>query len=340
MENLMTTFQQALEGGKPMTATPDIAVVVIGRNEGARLVASLASLQGIVSRIVYVDSGSTDNSLQAARDAGAQIVELDLSVPFTAARARNAGFAALDPVPEFVQFIDGDCMVEPDWISAGATALVQNEDIGIVTGWRSEINPDASVYNALADFEWHRPAGDIDACGGDMMVRAAVFEAVGGFNPHVIAAEDDEFCTRVRKAKWRVHRLPVRMTLHDADMMHFGQWWQRAVRAGHGFAQVGALHPEHFRRARQRIWVYGALLPLLAIVALIVSPWPLLPILALYIVSYLRTAQGLISSGLTRQTALHHAVFLSMSKFPNLIGLLTYHWRVMRRKDMAIIEYK
>ncbi|SIT87273.1 Glycosyltransferase, GT2 family [Yoonia rosea] len=323
-----------------MTAAPDIAVVVIGRNEGARLIASLASLQGVVSRIVYVDSGSTDNSLQAARDAGAQVVELDLSVPFTAARARNAGFAALDPVPEFVQFIDGDCMVEPDWIDAGAEALMQHEEIGIVTGWRSEIHPDASVYNALADVEWHRPAGDIDACGGDMMVRASVFEKVSGFNPHVIAAEDDEFCIRVRKAHWRVHRLPVRMTLHDADMMRFGQWWQRAVRAGHGFAQVGALHPEHFLRARQRVWVYGAILPLLAVVAMSVSAWFLLPVLGLYVVSYLRTARSLMASGLAPRKAVHHSVFLSLSKFPNLIGLLTYHWRVMRHTDMAIIEYK
>ena len=87
----------------------EVAAVVIGRNEGARLVASLASLGG-VGRVVYVDSGSTDNSLQAARVHGAQVVALDMSRPFTAARARNAGTAALDdPAPAFVQFLDGDC---------------------------------------------------------------------------------------------------------------------------------------------------------------------------------------------------------------------------------------
>lgn len=320
--------------------TPDIAVVVIGRNEGARLVASLASLQGIVPRIVYVDSGSTDDSLQAARDAGAQVVELDLSIPFTAARARNAGFDALDPVPEFVQFIDGDCIVEPGWIASGAKALMQHVDIGIVTGWRAEIYPDASVYNGLVDFEWHRPAGDIEACGGDMMVRASVFQDVGGFNPHVIAAEDDEFCTRVRKANWRVHRLPVQMTRHDADMHRFGQWWQRAVRTGHGFAQVGALHPGYFLRARQRVLFYGALLPVIGILALLIWPWLLLAVVGLYAASYVRTVQGLLAAGLASRKALHQSVFLSISKFPNLVGLLTYHLRVLRSKDMAIIEYK
>jgi GT2 family glycosyltransferase len=323
-----------------MTAVPDIAVVVIGRNEGARLVASLASLQGVVSRVVYVDSGSTDGSLQAARDAGALVVELDLSIPFTAARARNAGFAALDPVPAFVQFIDGDCVLEQGWISAGLAALNQNEDMGIVTGWRAEFFPDASVYNGLADFEWHRPAGDIEACGGDMMVRTRAFEDVGGFNPHVIAAEDDEFCTRVRKANWRVHRLPQRMTLHDADMMRFGQWWQRAVRTGHGFAQVGALHPRYFLRARQRVWFYGAVLPLAVLSSLLLSPWLLVLVLGLYLLSYVRTVRGLLAAGLAPKKALHQSVFLSLSKFPNLIGMLTYYWRVLRGGDMAIIEYK
>ncbi len=316
----------------------DVAAVVIGRNEGARLVACLASLKDVVPRVVYVDSGSTDGSLQVAREAGAQVVELDLSIPFTAARARNAGFDALDPKPEFVQFIDGDCMIEPAWIAKGAQALTEHKDIGIVTGWRSEIYPDASVYNGLTDFEWHRPAGDIEACGGDMMVRSAVFEATKGFNPHVIAAEDDEFCTRVRKAGWRVHRLPEAMTLHDADMMRFGQWWQRAVRTGHGFAQVGAIHPEYFVRARQRVWVYGAILPILAVIFL--SPWSVLAVLGVYAVSYIRTARGLIAAGLAPRKAWHQSILLTLSKFPNFVGLLTYHWRVLRNSDMAIIEYK
>ena len=323
-----------------MSVAADIAVVVIGRNEGARLVASLASLHGAVSRVVYVDSGSTDDSIQAARDAGSQIVELDMSKPFTAARARNEGFAALTPVPEFVQFIDGDCIVEPDWLASGMAALADSEDIGIVTGWRSEIYPDASVYNGLVDFEWHRPAGDIEACGGDMMVRASVFEAVGGFNPDVIAAEDDEFCTRVRKANWRVHRLPEPMTRHDAEMHRFGQWWKRAVRTGHGFAQVGVLHPGYFLRSRQRVWFYGAVLPVAGALALVLAPWLLLVVLGLYALSYVRTAQGLMAEGLAPRKALHQSVLLSLSKFPNLIGLLTYHWRVLRSSDMALIEYK
>jgi GT2 family glycosyltransferase len=328
-----------------MTARPasTIGAVVIGRNEGQRLINCLASMQDEAARLVYVDSGSTDGSVDAARAAGAEVVLLDTSEPFTAARARNAGFAALmarPAPPDYVQFVDGDCTLEPGWLTHAAKALDETPDIAILTGWRAEIHPDASVYNAMCDFEWHRPAGDIDACGGDMMVRRVVFQALGGFNPRVIAAEDDEFCVRVRKAGHRVHRLPIPMTHHDANMTRLAQWWRRAIRSGHGFAQVGDLHPEHFVAERRRVWLYGAVLPFLGLIGAVLS-WPLLAlVLAVYGLSYLRTVQGLQKAGLPGVTARRHAVLLSLSKFPNLVGAMRYWKRKRRGWDMEIIEYK
>ncbi|MEQ8902534.1 MAG: glycosyltransferase [Roseovarius sp.] len=316
-----------------------LAVVLIGRNEGARLVAALASLEG--RRVVYVDSGSTDGSVSAARAAGAEVVELDPATPFTAARARHAGFGALGEVPpDIVQFIDGDCTVVPGWIEAGLAALEDDSTLGLVTGWRAEIAPEASVYNALCDHEWHRPAGEITACGGDMMVRARAYIEAGGFDAQVIAAEDDEFCQRLRKAGWGLRRLPLPMTRHDAAMTRFGQWWRRAVRSGHGFAQVGDLHPGYFARERARVWVYGLGLPVLALAGLVLW-WPLLVlVLSAYLLSYLKTVQGLRGEGMATGTALHHGVFLTLSKFPNLIGMLTYALRKRRGAAMRIIEYK
>jgi GT2 family glycosyltransferase len=236
--------------------------------------------------------------------------------------------------------MDGDCILEDGWISAGLAAMDQNADMGIVTGWCVELLPDASVYNGMADFDWRRPSGDSEACGGNMMVRCSIFEDLGGFNPHVIASEDDEFCIRVGKSGRRVHLLPVAMVKHDSNMMRFEQWWRRAIRTGHGFAQVGALHPSYFLRSRQRVWFFGAVLPLAALVSLLLSLWLLVPILGLYAVSYIRTVRGLSASGLAPRKAFLHSVFLSMSKFPNLIGMLIYHWRTLRGGDMAIIEYK
>jgi glycosyltransferase involved in cell wall biosynthesis len=54
-----------------------VGVVVIGRNEGERLKRCLISATTQSTRVVYVDSGSSDNSPAIARDLGADVVDLD-----------------------------------------------------------------------------------------------------------------------------------------------------------------------------------------------------------------------------------------------------------------------
>lgn len=143
--------------------TPTVGAVVIGRNEGARLIACLTSLQDHVGRIVYVDSGSNDGSQDAARKLGVHVVDLDVSVPFTAARARNAGLAALmaetDP-PALVQFVDGDCTLDAGWIAVARAFLQEHAEVAVVCGRRRERFPDASLYNRLIDLEWDTPVGE------------------------------------------------------------------------------------------------------------------------------------------------------------------------------------
>ncbi|MBU2983340.1 glycosyltransferase [Lentibacter algarum] len=326
-----------------MSNAANIGAVIIGRNEGQRLVNCLQSLKGEVGLVVYVDSGSTDNSMQNAAELGAECILLDNETPFTAARARNAGFEkimARPNPPKFVQFVDGDCTLEPGYLTHAAAALSADNSLGLITGWRSEIHPDASIYNQMCDYEWHRPAGEILACGGDMMVRVKAFEDIDGFNGEVIAAEDDEFCTRLRKAGWKLKRLPIPMTHHDANMLSFGQWWSRAVRTGHGFEQVNDLHSDYFVRERMRMWLFGAALPLAALFGAVLY-WPLLAaIILLYLVSYVRSVRGLEKAGMERKNALRQSVYLFLSKFPNVIGAAKYRKRKRNGAEMEIIEYK
>jgi len=318
-----------------------LAIIAIGRNEGARLHGCLSSLLGLAERLIYVDSGSSDDSLATARTLRAEVVELDPATPFTAARARNAGVAALGPdLPEYIHFIDGDCVMVPGWIDSALSAMIADPGLGIVTGWRAEIRPHDSIYNAICDHEWHRPAGPITTCGGDMLVRGAAFQQAGGFNEAVIAAEDDDFCLRVAMAGFTLIRLPQAMTRHDADMRRFSQWWRRSVRNGHGFGQLGTLHPGHLARERLRVWVFAAALPILAVIALALTPWLVLGVLAIYAGSYLRTVAGLHQGGMEIRLAAHQGLFLSLSKFPNLIGMITFYLRNRRGRDIQIIEYK
>ena len=182
-----------------------IGAIAIGRNEGARLVQCLDSLQGQVGRIVYVDSGSTDGSVEMARARGVEVVSLDMTQPFTAARARNAGLEALrqGDVPAFVQFVDGDCEVRPDWISKAFSFLQENPKMAVVCGRRRERFPDASIYNAHCDREWDTPVGAALACGGDALMRMA---ATGVFRSW-LASEMNCFSRRSISSAGRVTNL-------------------------------------------------------------------------------------------------------------------------------------
>lgn len=320
-----------------------IAAVVIGRNEGERLRVCLAALSGRVQRIVYVDSGSTDASVAVARSFGVEIVELDNSKKFTAARGRNVGFTHLTTTGEqypLVQFVDGDSAFEPDWFRQAASAIAANPQIGIVTGWAAELHRDTSIYGAMLDVEWRGPTGEITACGGNMLVRREAFAAVGGFNDQVIAGEDDDLCIRTRKAGWQIHRLPIEMAKHDGGMTKFGQWWKRSVRNGHAFAELGQLHPGHLVADRLRVFIFGLALPIVAIVGSFWSNYAIPAVIALYAISYIRTAFGLQKNGLAWPEAASLAGLLSLSKFPNLIGAATYYRNRHEGKLRKLIEYK
>ena len=238
-----------------------VALVVIGRNEGERLKSCLRRAVGGARTVVYADSGSADGSAEVARAAGCRVVELDPSRPFTAARARNEGFACLmelEPDAALVQFVDGDCDLIEGWLERGAAALDERPDVAIVCGHVREIHPEATVYNKLCDLEWRQAPGEIRTSGGRFMIRREVFSAAGGFREDVIAAEDDEFCVRVRGLGWKILQVDAEMARHDAAMTRFSQWWRRMRRTGHAYAQVAALHgggkERYFVRDCRRVW--------------------------------------------------------------------------------------
>jgi GT2 family glycosyltransferase len=315
-----------------------VFAVAIGRNEGERLRDCFDSMAHQVDRIVYVDSGSTDNSREIAREAGAEIVHLDASRPFTAARARNAGFEHIKTTAretDFIQFIDGDCALRDGWIAQAQAFLRTHPDVGVVCGRRRERFPEASVYNRLIDREWDTPAGESKACGGDALVRVAAFITAGGFNPGMIAGEEPELCVRLRQAGWRIWRLDAEMTWHDAALKRFGAWWQRARRAGHAYAEGATLHgaaPErHNVTQTRRALLWGLGPGVVVVLALVVTPWALVGLLA-WPLQIIRLA--LKSADVTE------AAFLTLSKIPEALGVLTYYWRQFKGADAQLMEYK
>ena len=324
-------------------AYEDVGVVVIGRNEGARLIRCLESLARCRGALVYVDSGSTDGSIEAAERMGAHVVELDLSRPFTAARARNAGYDALKALKAdvpFVQFVDGDCELAAGWIDAARAFLRGRPDVAVACGRRRERYPEASLYNRLCDDEWDTPVGEALACGGDSLMRAGAFDDVGGFRPDLIAGEEPELCVRLRQRGCKIWRLDAEMTLHDAAMTRFGEWWRRNVRAGFAFAAVSRLHrgsPQGiWRREVRRAVLWGGVVPILIGLGTLLHPAALFAAL-IYPVQVARIATR---RNWTAPQSWIYAAFVILAKLPELQGVVQYAALRLSGKSAGLIEYK
>lgn len=321
----------------------DVGVVAIGRNEGDRLIACLASVRSDAESIVYVDSGSTDGSTAAAKKFGTTVVSLDLTRPFTAARARNEGYAALKtlkPGIRFVQFIDGDCSLVPGWLSAAVAFLEQRKDVAVVCGRRRERYPEDSVYNRLCDLEWDTPVGEAAACGGDALMRAEAFEAAGQFRPQLIAGEEPELCVRLRENGWKIWRLDLEMTLHDASMKRIGQWWNRAVRSGYGCTEVSWLHRTSafgiWRDQTVRAVVWGGLIPATIGLGTIIHP----AAISGFLIYPLQVCRIALARKPMSSQSWTYAIFMTLGKFAEFQGILKYCWHEFRGQSATLIEYK
>lgn len=322
------------------------AIIVIGRNEGERLEVCLKSARRCTAQVVYVDSGSTDGSVALARDLSVEVVELDPSQPFSAARARNSGFERaleLNPGLDFVQFVDGDCELDPAWMDFASEAI-QSPKVAVVCGRRRERYPEASVYNLLCDMEWSTPVGETSSCGGDAFMRVDAFSEVGGFDPAVVAGEEPDLCIRLQEQGWRILRIEAEMTLHDANMDRFSQWWTRMLRAGHAYAEGISRHGtrRHARYARplRSAVLWGGIVPVLAVIAL---PWTFGVLLGLGLGWALLGAR-IYRSNTKREFSSRERVIYSAStvlaNVPLFLGAMLFLGRRLLRKPAGLIEYK
>ncbi len=322
-----------------------IGVVVIGRNEGQRLVSCIDSLLGSCKQIVYVDSGSKDNSVEMVQNKGLEAICLDMSMAFTAARARNAGLHRLLQLfnhVQFVQFIDGDCEVDRAWITKAIDFLDTHPGVAVVCGRRRERYPERSIYNFICDQEWDSPVGEAKACGGDALMRIQPLVQLGGYNPDLIAGEEPELCVRLRAVGWKIWRIDAEMTLHDAAMTKFSQWWKRNTRSGYAFAEGVNLHgskPEqHWVVESRRALIWGGLIPGLALIFLPIQSLISIALLMLYPIQMIRIWRNNKDKYLNKASWI--AFYLVIGKFPEFVGQLKFIKALCTRRGSHLIEYK
>ena len=325
---------------------PSLSIVIIGRNEGERLERCILSVQAIAdwkpAEVLYVDSGSTDGSPDLAARLGATVLPLAPGA-FTAARARNLGWRYSSS--ELVLFLDGDTILNSDFPLAALVELEKETVNAAVWGHRRESSPCLSVYVRVLDLDWVYPPGEALFCGGDVLMRRAALEAVGGFDETLIAGEEPEMCRRLRKAGWRIQHIDHPMTLHDLAITRFAQYWRRSQRAGYAYAAVSA----RFRGTSDPFWSEDARRNLLRGLFWLLSPFAavgaciaftsLLPFalwVLLLLVLAARTALQSRWKRASASTLFLYGIHSHLQQIPILIGQMQY----LFNRNRGLMEYK
>lgn len=339
---------------EPLNDLGTIGIVVIGRNEGERLKRCLRSLPSGISA-TYVDSGSTDGSVAFARSMGMLVIELDMQIPFTAARARNIGWRTLvdkHSALEMIQFIDGDCEVADNWFQHAQRSLIEDEKLAAVFGRTRERFPHRSIFNRMCDDEWSVPIGLTESCGGNVMFRISALRAAEGFADSLIAGEEPDLCLRLRRAGWKIRCIDHEMTLHDAAITSFRAFWKRTRRSGFAFAEHVWRHGRNaipsWRRQLYGIVFWGLALPLLCLAFIALIPLSnattaftvFFAVLLAYALQIFRIARRKSSQVHDRGFAAAYGTLIVVGKLAQGLGTLECWSGHLLRKETRLIEYK
>ncbi len=304
-----------------------IGVVVIGRNEGPRLGRALASVARFRDKAVYVDAGSSDGSAVLARNAGFEVLELRGGALSTAGAARNAGIEFLRrerPALECVQLLDGDCILEPGWIDAAASRLAARSETAAVFGAVRESS--AGFFSWLFALERRLAPGEERSSGGNAFVRLTAYDAAGGFDPYLLAAEDADLWRKISSAGRALERLDRPMLTHESGVSRIIPWLRRLARQGYGVGQIMrrnkfSLHDELVRRGASLI-VFGFLLPLLLVAGSATFGMRALILAVLFLFPYMNLYRTVRRRGCAPLGAAVYAATEVVAKLPQAAGVL------------------
>ncbi|MEM7599897.1 MAG: polysaccharide biosynthesis/export family protein [Verrucomicrobiota bacterium] len=317
----------------------DIDVVIIGLNASQTLADCIESVQrseydaGAI-RIVYVDSGSSDQSCEIAEQLGAVALSVNREHP-SPGSGRNAGWR--HGSAPLVQFLDSDTIVDKWWLQNAVNAL--GEGVAAVRGNRIEAKPDASYYNWIADQEWNAEPGECADFGGDVLIRREYLETTGGYDDELVGGEDPDLSLRVRQQGGTIVQLDETMTIHDIDTYQLKPHFKRAIRTGYAFAAVSDRHQglataDYWRKECKRVAVRGGgavgifLLGALSFLIAWWLPFLIVPvsIALLLFPRILRVGYFMADKSLDRKDATRYSWNCSLIVLPQLWGMLRYYY--------------
>ncbi len=303
----------------------DISFVVIGYNERATLGDCLksvqnADLEGIAYELLYVDGGSEDGSIEVALKSGVHRI-LGGDKRRSAAENRNLGLKATQG--RYVQFLDGDMVMEPAWPRKAADFLDKNASAGTVCGKVTERNS-SLLYQAM-QIDWELTGGAIRHCGGAALWRREVLEKINGFPENIAYGEEPFLCWRVRnELGLNIYYLNRPMVVHDLGFTSVKAYVTRSVRCGETYMEVSALcrnsHDPLWLKETRINFIWSGFLIAMTVVSVFSLGW-ISAAAALTLLSIIvRKSVQMFQKGKTMGISLLYALHVYLSKIIICVG--------------------
>ncbi|MDB4634321.1 glycosyltransferase [Rubripirellula sp.] len=225
---------------------PEVTAVIIGRNEEEYIAMAIKSVLKVGTRlggveVIFVDSASTDQSIEVAAEFPIRILQLKPDWPLCVAAGRYTGVRHAKG--KHILFLDGDSEVGEQWLVEATEFLNANPLYGGVAGVLNERYVDESGEciggkENVRDQDLTVYKTEKKSLGGIALFRSEAIDQVGSVNPHLPTAEDHELCLRLRVRGFKLATIPgVMATKYTEDR--------------------NTLH-EIMRRSRTRMYDYGA----------------------------------------------------------------------------------
>lgn len=232
-----------------MDTFPGLSIVIIAHNEERYIARAIESALQAVEHypqagIVLVDSASTDNTVEIARQYPIDVVRLRPSWFLSAAAGRYIGMH--HTTGALIMHMDGDMELVEGWLDLAIPFLLERPELAGVAGYRRDVHVlDGEVIgeeDLYCDANGH--AIEVKQFGGAALYRRSALQQVGGFNPYIISDEEPELCMRLRYAGYRLICIPHLMCKHYTPPMRSWPYFVQRSRARLwlGLGQVPRYH--------------------------------------------------------------------------------------------------
>lgn len=192
-----------------------ISVIVIGKNEGARLATCLScaqrALRMLSYELIYVDSRSADNSIAVAKAHGARCFTLE-EADTTAGLGRFVGTQAAHG--EYLLFLDGDMQLQPGFVERAMMKMAAEGYDGACGIREDHYVRSGEVISINKNYFQCTRERIVPEFGGAIFLKAEALSACGGWSPDTIACEEAELHARLKAAGRRIVELPIPMIIH------------------------------------------------------------------------------------------------------------------------------